>query len=95
MINDIHGVQPAGAPDPIEPAQPAARAQQASEPQPLTDTLEISPDAQLAAKVHDIPDVRMELVQRVRAEIAAGTYETPERMEIAAARLLDELLPGS
>ena len=34
---------------------------------------------------------RAELVARVRAEIALGTYETPEKLELALTRLLDEV----
>ncbi|MCL6636166.1 MAG: 4Fe-4S dicluster domain-containing protein [Peptococcaceae bacterium] len=37
--------------------------------------------------------LRHERVQAIRAEIAAGTYETPEKLEIAISRLLDELAP--
>ena len=33
------------------------------------------------------PDVRMELVARVRQEIRAGTYDTPEKLEAALDRL--------
>ena len=36
-------------------------------------------------------DIRMELVQRVRREIAEGTYDTPEKMQVALDRLLDRL----
>jgi hypothetical protein len=36
-------------------------------------------------------EVRWELVARVRQEIAAGTYETPEKLEAALERLLDRL----
>lgn len=39
----------------------------------------------------ELPPARRRLVQRIRAEIAAGTYETPERLEIAVERLLEEL----
>jgi hypothetical protein len=35
--------------------------------------------------------VRRELIERVRGEIAAGTYDTPERWEAALDRLLDRL----
>ncbi len=35
--------------------------------------------------------IRTELVERVRREIAAGTYETPEKWEAAFDRLLDTL----
>jgi hypothetical protein len=35
--------------------------------------------------------IRWELVERVRREIAAGSYDTPEKMEIALDRLLEQL----
>jgi len=34
------------------------------------------------------PDVRQELVARVRREIQAGTYDTPEKLEAALDRLV-------
>jgi hypothetical protein len=37
---------------------------------------------------------RSELVERVRREIAAGTYDTPGKWEIALDRLLDRLSEG-
>jgi hypothetical protein len=37
---------------------------------------------------------RADLVARVRSEIALGTYETPEKLEIALARLLGDVSPG-
>ncbi len=37
------------------------------------------------------PEVRTDLVARVRREIAAGTYDTPEKWEAALDRLLDQL----
>lgn len=39
----------------------------------------------------DDPTIRMELVERVRREIAAGDYDTPARWEAALDRLLDRL----
>jgi hypothetical protein len=36
-------------------------------------------------------DVRQELVARVRQEIQAGTYDTPDKLEAALARLADRL----
>jgi hypothetical protein len=35
------------------------------------------------------PAIRHELVARVRREIEAGTYETPEKLDAALARLLE------
>jgi anti-sigma28 factor (negative regulator of flagellin synthesis) len=37
------------------------------------------------------PDIRTELVERVRREIAAGTYDTPEKWAVALERLLERL----
>ena len=37
---------------------------------------------------------RAELVARVRSEIALGTYETPEKLELALARLLEDVSPS-
>lgn len=37
------------------------------------------------------PTIRRELVDRVRREIAAGDYDTPERWEAALDRLLDRV----
>jgi hypothetical protein len=42
--------------------------------------------------VHDVP-VRHLLIQRVRREIEAGTYDTPEKLEAALERLLRRLDP--
>lgn len=39
---------------------------------------------------HDA-DVRQDLVARVRQEIQAGTYDTPEKLEAALDRLADRL----
>ena len=39
----------------------------------------------------DDPPIRTELVERVRREIAAGTYDTDEKWEAALDRLLDRL----
>jgi hypothetical protein len=39
----------------------------------------------------DDPDIRSELVRRVRREIAAGAYDTPEKLDAALERMLDDL----
>jgi hypothetical protein len=36
-------------------------------------------------------EIRADLVERVRREIAAGTYDTPEKWDAALDRLLDRL----
>ena len=40
------------------------------------------------------PEIRWELVERVRREIEAGVYETPEKWATALGRLVDQLEQG-
>ena len=46
---------------------------------------------QLLDKVQQMPDVRQDLCEEVKRQIEQGTYETPERLEKAVNRLLEEL----
>jgi hypothetical protein len=39
-----------------------------------------------------MPPVRTELVETVRRQIAAGTYDTPEKMDAAMEELLRDLV---
>ena len=84
------GIHPSNAADGIPPAdrlQSKVRAEEASD---VSDTVEISEAGKLAAKIHDIPLVRMDIVERVKAQIAAGTYETPKRIETTVDRLVED-----
>jgi len=91
MMN-VNGIGPTPPAKPIEPVAAVPEPIAAPPPQAISDTVEISNVAALASKIVDIPDIRTELVQRVKTELAAGTYETPERIEIAVNRLMDDLL---
>ena len=55
------------------------------------DELDISPEADLVSRAREVPDVRQELVARIREEIQAGTYETDAKLDVAMDRLLDEI----
>ena len=87
----IHGPQPIGAPHTnrtSKPAEPDAAA-------PISDELDISPAAEetvrLVEQVKQVPEIRQDRVDEIRAQIAAGTYETDEKIQIAVERLLDEI----
>lgn len=41
--------------------------------------------------IHREGEIRQGLVARVRHEIAAGIYDTPERLELALARLFEQI----
>ena len=92
MIN-IPGIDPISGPRGIEPINAIPVHQAESGLGEIADVVEISTASLLAARIHEIPSVRVDLVARVKEEIAAGTYETDERIELAAERILDELLP--
>ncbi len=55
------------------------------------DQLDISPAAEAAIQAAEGGETRSDLVARVRGEIASGTYETPEKLDAALDRLLDEV----
>jgi len=55
------------------------------------DKAEISKTAQMLSKMADLPEVRQDLVDRVRNEINIGQYETPEKIDAALDSLLNSL----
>jgi len=81
-VGRVPGVGPAGAAR--EPAEPPA----ADQP---VDEVQISLEARLNSLLARVPDVRQDMIERVRAEIEAGTYDTEEKLDVALDRLLDLL----
>lgn len=58
------------------------------------DRVEVSALAQSLSRLNQEPPVRQDLIDRVRAEIEAGTYDTPERVDGAVERILREVDPS-
>lgn len=56
-----------------------------------TDRLELSDHAVLLSRLRDLPAVRADLVERVRAEIDSGAYESAERVDAALEALIGEI----
>ena len=85
----LHGPQAIAPPHnaAVRESQTAAPA----ESSPINDEVQISDAARLIEQTQQIPDVRQDRVAAIRAQIAQGTYETPERMDVAVSRLLDEI----
>jgi negative regulator of flagellin synthesis FlgM len=52
------------------------------------EALRLSDTSQTSA---DSPKIRFDLVNRIKAEIAAGTYDTPEKMDIALERMVSRI----
>ena len=55
------------------------------------DRVEISPAANAAIAAAEGGKVRTDLVNQIRGQIAAGTYDTPDKMNAAMERLLDQM----
>jgi negative regulator of flagellin synthesis FlgM len=55
------------------------------------DHVEISPLGQMLDGINQLPEIRYERIEEIRQQIAAGSYETPERLEVALNRLFEEL----
>ena len=45
----------------------------------------------MAEQVQQMPEMREDRVEAVRQQIAAGTYETSDKLNAAIERLLDEI----
>ena len=48
-------------------------------------------DVDWLRKLAGLPEARTEKIRRLRAQIAAGTCDTPEKLDAALDRMLDEL----
>jgi negative regulator of flagellin synthesis FlgM len=83
----VHTAQPLAAPHrPGPPPAPGGASSSLG-----VDQLDLSPEVEFAAQARDLPDIREDRVAAIRAEIARGIYETPEKLDIALSRLLDEI----
>ncbi len=56
-----------------------------------SDQVEVSSVATYLSKLSQLPPIRRELVASVRAQIEAGTYETPEKIDAAIGELVRDL----
>ena len=91
---EVHGAGGMQGPQPIYPRLAAFSVESgpaihASAPR---DQVEISALGQMLDGISQLPDIREERVEEIRRQIASGTYDTPEKLEIALDRLMDELM---
>ena len=89
---EIHGAGGTQGPQPIYPrlaafSVDAGQTVHAGAPR---DQVEISPLGQMLDGISRLPEIRHEKVEAIRREIASGRYDTPEKLEVALDRLLDE-----
>ena len=82
----VHSAQPVNAPHRLAATQAPSTSYAGG-----VDELDISPEADFVAQARDLPEIREDRVASIRAQIAAGTYETADKLEMALSGLLDEI----
>jgi negative regulator of flagellin synthesis FlgM len=85
--SQVHGAQSINPPHFTQRTQSAQGTSATSQ----TDRVEISQAAQAAMNASDAGGIRHDLVNQIRSQIAAGTYDTPDKMNAAVDRLLDQI----
>lgn len=86
-LSHVHGPQSINAPHRAQASEPV----QANDFLTGADQLDISHEADLVSRIHDLPDIRQDRIDQIRAAIADGSYETDDKLEVAVGRLFDEL----
>lgn len=87
-FSKVHGPQGINAPHAPFRGQGAG---EVARTQSAGDTVTISSAAEAALQATETTGIRQDVVSRLRAEIAAGTYETPAKLDVALDRLLDQI----
>ena len=89
-FSQVHGPQGIRPPHHLQGATRAPSGQEGETSGPV-DKLDISLAAQDAIRVAESAEERLARVAQIRQQIAAGTYETPDKLNHAVDRLLDEV----
>src|SRR4051812_13388869 len=63
-------------------------------PERPSDRVDISDRARFLNKLASLPDIRQDVVDRLRDQVAAGDYDTPDKLDQALSSLLDEFDAG-
>jgi negative regulator of flagellin synthesis FlgM len=83
----VHGPHGINAPHMTHRGQAA----QSSPANRAVDQVDISAAAEAASRAAETNGIRTDLVNHIRSQIAAGTYETPAKLDAALERLFDEM----
>lgn len=89
--SSLSGPAPASRPHQAHNAPPNESAASPGHPVTPQDEVEISEASRMFDQLRQSSEVRAERLARIKAEIDAGTYETPEKLEAALLALFDEV----
>ena len=93
-MNDVGPVSPSSVAAGIKPDGINHRVDHAPAPRRDSDRVELSDQARRLGTACRASTMRRDVIQRVRAEIKANTYETQEKLDIAVERVLSSLEPA-
>jgi negative regulator of flagellin synthesis FlgM len=88
-INPIQPGRPISPSNPVRATPPSKETTPAS-PLRASDRLELSGLSPLLSKAK-ASDVRQDKIAEIRQQIAEGKYETPEKIDAAIGKIIDEL----
>lgn len=91
---EVQGTSSIGASKPITQVRPKVSVEQTpsvggiSSPQ---DQVDISPMGKMMGEASQASGIRQERLAQIKAAIDAGTYDTPEKLEMALSRMLGQI----
>ncbi len=56
-----------------------------------SDQVEVSDMAYYMSQLRSLPPVRQDLIDQVRSQVEAGTYETPQKLDAAIEAMFEDL----
>ena len=87
----IGGTNGVNGPQRIYPKPAETQSAKPAEVAPQGDSVQISGAARLSEALARVPDVRADKVARAREMIADGTLDTPENMDVALNRMMQDM----
>ncbi len=90
---EVRGLSSASPPSPISRPEstPGVEKSQPAGPVSPKDEVEISAVGKMLDDASRTPGIREQRLAEIKAAIEAGTYETPEKLELALARMVEQL----
>ena len=73
------------------PSRVSQGGQSSGQPSRGNDSVEVSAIGKYLSQLHELPAVRQDLVEKVRQQIADGSYDTPEKIDALMESLAEDL----
>jgi len=91
---EVHGPASVGAAAPIRQTRPVIEPEATASPaiSSPSDEVDISAAGKMLDGISRTPGVREERLSQIKAAIEDGTYDTPEKLDIALSRMIEQAL---